>query len=699
MLRSSRVQILSGFQRCLSHRKTAFGAFSAVDFDVCDAQEDSELDSATGFKNQGFLVNRTDAGGVTVLDWKDLSNGERSSSSYRDSKGNPLQGENAKEARLQRETLIGKAPDAQIKLNPDVSKAINDHILSLHVPNNLRRMAAQYFIGLEQSKLHRATASPSEVDAHISTVFLQNYGAIYQSLQELKKRKGQLFNPKRVLDVGFGPATGMVALNDLMDESFRPEVKDAVILGHIDMQKRAKIILSRQVSELPSVAENRDDGVMEDSTPEDDIELENELVGEVMTKKIKIATRLSGRVPGLKQYDLIILTHQLLKSGHKFPLEIDENLDHYLSLLSPGGHLVLVERGNPLGFETIARARQIMLRPENYLQEGGKIPRPWGKNQTSASVLDDKSHTDASSVTNSAPTPEQCELEPEFMASLREVYKESPPFHLSVIAPCPHHRKCPLQVGKPQYYEFKEGRNLKFCNFQKSIQRPKFSLELKKGRILATPWQSKEEGIGAKGLARSGSGRPNGRDFEILNYSYLIMERSKTDVATIQEIERQRRDNDWDFKVGSLGDRTPSTWPRILNSPLKRKGHVTLDLCAPSGHLEKWTVPRSFSKEVYHDARKASKGDLWGLDAKSKIEGMGNLDVKKFEQIEKDKIKELKKAEKREDRELREAVNAVDYGFDQESPLNSVDLMAALYGAEFDKGKRKKAASIGNGQD
>lgn len=50
-----------------------------------------------------------------------------------------------------------------------------------------------------------------------------------------------------------------------------------------------------------------------------------------------------------------------------------------LKLLSPGGHLVLVERGNALGFETIARARQIMIRPESYSTEIGKVPRPYVK--------------------------------------------------------------------------------------------------------------------------------------------------------------------------------------------------------------------------------------------------------------------------------------------------------------------------------
>ena len=37
--------------------------------------------------------------------------------------------------------------------------------------------------------------------------------------------------------------------------------------------------------------------------------------------------------------------------------------------------------------------------------------------------------------------------------------------------------------------------------------------------------------------------------------------------------------------------------------------------------LEKWTVSRSFSKQIYHDARKSKKGDLWASAAKTQIKG------------------------------------------------------------------------------
>lgn len=66
-------------------------------------------------------------------------------------------------------------------------------------------------------------------------------------------------------------------------------------------------------------------------------------------------------------------------------------------------------------------------------------------------------------------------------------------------------------------------------------------------------------------------------------------------------------------------DFNPLSLPRAILPPIKRRGHVTLDLCTPSGKLERWTVPKSFSKLAYHDARKSRWGDLWALGAKTRV--------------------------------------------------------------------------------
>ncbi|QLL33461.1 hypothetical protein HG536_0E03720 [Torulaspora globosa] len=688
MLKATRIRCVNTIRFSSKLHK---GKFDDVDIDL--------QPQSTSQRSFGVVLEENDDT-ANVIDRTELMS-QQLQSPYRRKSGAPLHGRNAHEARLLPETLQARTFRDQIDLNPIVKQAISNNILSLQIPSNVRRSAANYFVDLYRRKLHKPAKTEMEVDAHIASVFVQNYGSIYQSLAELRKRVGwEKFNPKRILDVGYGPATGIVALNDLMGKDFKPELKEAVILSSLEMQKRAKIILSRQLNEIVDPVSTEAKSKEEMESNDDDLVEGKDLIGAVMTKKIKIKTKLSKSIPGSSQYDLIILTHQLLKHEERFPIQIDSNLEHYLKLLSPGGHIVIIERGNPLGFETIARARQVMIRPENYPDEHGKIPRPYQRG--SAAMLADLRESNGNETNEEAKKimeeitsrygeiePQDLEFEPEI---LREMEKNSHPeqsYHLKIIAPCPHQRRCPLQVGNPRYYEYEEGKRLKFCNFQKSIMRPKFTIELKKGKVLATPWQEPTDGVGKPGLAKAGTGRPNGRNYEILNYSYLIAERALTDIETISEIDRQRQESKALYDVGSLGDNTEQTWPRIINQPIKRKGHVTFDLCGSSGQLEKWVIPKSFNKEIYHDARKACKGDLWGLEGKTKMRGAAALKVEKFEKLEKERLKKIKRDLKKQDREISRKYNEIQV--EQSARIeDEVENLAVIFGHDFTTDSKRK---------
>ena len=54
-------------------------------------------------------------------------------------------------------------------------------------------------------------------------------------------------------------------------------------------------------------------------------------------------------------------------------------------------------------------------------------------------------------------------------------------------------------------------------------------------------------------------------------------------------------------------------WARVLSPPLKRSGHVVMDLCTPDGVLERRTVGREDGVSAgYRTALKTRWGDLWG---------------------------------------------------------------------------------------
>ncbi|ODQ80972.1 hypothetical protein BABINDRAFT_18897, partial [Babjeviella inositovora NRRL Y-12698] len=558
---------------------------------------------------------------------------------FRNTDGTLIHGSNAQEARLDPNTLRGMQYKKQTVIPHSIARAINNHMLRLHHPEMLRIQAARNFVNLHDD-VHQPAATRLEVDAHIAALFPQNYTSIYLALHELKNHKtndatGEVFMPRKILDIGFGPATGMVALNELMGEDFRPEVKDAVIMGDPEMIKRAKIILSRQICESPVV---NDESVsraelkysVEDELPElYDETPDNPSWGPVDTNKIKVKTKLRSDMPSNKKYDLIIMTHQLLKDTEKFPRQIDRSVEQALDLLEPQGHLVIVERGNPLGFETIARARQVMIRPEKHPLSNVKIPQPWIRGSTvkpknqrrlyrdqieselvemdaEAERLNQELNAKFGEVTDD-------DLKFEFEKEAIEAKPTTADYHLSILGPCSHHGKCPLQTGKPGYYNFPAGKKLPWCHFSKSFTRPKFSMELKKGLRLATPWASPTDGIGMKGSAPIGKGRAGGNNYEVANYSYLLVERAANSGKMLQHGIDPTDPNKNLRGTGYLDPEDMKTWPRIVNQPKKAAKHVTFTACGASGQMESWVVAKSKDKQAYHDSRKVRLGDLWAF--------------------------------------------------------------------------------------
>lgn len=51
--------------------------------------------------------------------------------------------------------------------------------------------------------------------------------------------------------------------------------------------------------------------------------------------------------------------------------------------------------------------------------------------------------------------------------------------------------------------------------------------------------------------------------------------------------------------------------PRIIRRPLKREGHVMIDVCASDSTFRRVVVARSHGKDVFKDARRARWGVLW----------------------------------------------------------------------------------------
>jgi ribosomal protein RSM22 (predicted rRNA methylase) len=266
-----------------------------------------------------------------------------------------------------------------------------------------------------------------------------------------------------------------------------------------------------------------------------------------------------------KSYDVIIAPHTLLHLKEDFRRK--NMVQNLWSLLDPnGGVLILIEKGMPRGFEAIAGARSLLL--ESHISSPDDT--------TIANMLNSESSSGA---------------------PFRE--KEDG----MIIAPCTNHNGCPMYPIPGLSFGRKD-----FCHFAQRYIRPGFLQRV----------------LGA-----------SARNHEDIKYSYIAVRRGvdarKTanplmqgDVATEQSFEGYE---DHDLPESEADSELEPSYvkfnslslPRLILPGLKRRGHVTLDLCTPSGKLERWTIPKSFSKVAYRDARKSKWGDLWALGAKTRV--------------------------------------------------------------------------------
>nr|OQO29908.1 hypothetical protein B0A51_03504 [Rachicladosporium sp. CCFEE 5018] len=269
------------------------------------------------------------------------------------------------------------------------------------------------------------------------------------------------------------------------------------------------------------------------------------------------------------KFDFVIAPHTL------WPIREDyarrTHVDNMWSLVhADGGVLVMLEKGVPRGFEAIAGARQHLL--------NAHIASP-GDEARSANIREPEIEWEGSGPTKEAGM---------------------------IIAPCTNHTACPMYSGANKGTV--KGRK-DICHFEQRYIRPPFLQKIVNARD---------------------------KNFEDVKFSYLAVLRGQDlrspqpktpNIFADQPVALQGPEalglaatgyelhsREADAGVSSL------SLPRQILPPLKRHGHVTMDLCTPLGTLERWVVPKSFSRQAYRDARKTQWGDLWALGAKTRVE-------------------------------------------------------------------------------
>ena len=442
-----------------------------------------------------------------------------------------------------------------------------------------------------------------EGDVFLAAIMPGTYAALTSTLVEVRKRLGSqwlrdLLRRKggpRVLDVGAGGA-GVVAWRQILKAEWRSmRAEDGSMSVEVPLGSSTIVTGS---------------DVLRDSASQF---LENSTFLPRLPDYLHATPDvLNGVDPARrKQYDVILAPHTLWPIFRPHLRKF--HVQNLWSLLDPnGGVLVLLEKGLPKGFEAIAGARQMLL-DRRY------IPR--------------------------SPGSEEIVSVEEAIEDRDDLWQQEPDESQKggmIIAPCTNHTDCPMfnrhhhpsttsvtgtkNVKGQQAKVLRPGRK-ELCHFSQRYVRPaylqrilgakdrnhedvKFSyLAVRRGRD-----DRQEAGLVQGDVARDASfaGYEHSSTSTTglaLTSSSFSSQDDQVMTSTTMTTTKMKTDDD---NLNML------TLPRTILPPLKRQGHVHLDVCTPAGHIERWTVPRSFSKQAYRDARKCQWGDLWALGAKTR---------------------------------------------------------------------------------
>ncbi|USP82808.1 hypothetical protein yc1106_10082 [Curvularia clavata] len=470
---------------------------------------------------------------------------------------------------LPKETLVDPTAHLLTRANhKHLAESANRIFGGRGLPNSASTAPAR--LGNEQKPIpldpSQSDMGNIEADAYMASVQPGTYASVMSAMVEVRRRLGtgwlehMLRNKKggTILDAGSG-GVGVLAWHEMLQAEWQRMHEESGNTSHGATPLGKATVLTASDTLRHRASKLLDNTTFIPRLPE------------TVTPEDEANTQQPRKV-----YDVIIAPHTL------WPLRQDymrkEQVEKYWSLLNPkGGVLILIEKGLPRGFEVIAGARAHLL--DKYIASPG-------------------SETIERSVESQVSNPDD---------DTRFTQKEIG----MIVAPCTNHSTCPMY----QSTGVSQGRK-DFCFFSQRYIRPPYLQ-----RILNAKDKNHED------VQFSYLAVQRGRDQRLPQHDILGKGFVQGEASTAAAFEghewkvtsKSDADQETDVTLTSTADVNPLTFPRLILPALKRRGHIILDVCTPAGTLERWTVPRSFSKQAFRDARKARWGDLWALGAKTRI--------------------------------------------------------------------------------
>lgn len=434
-------------------------------------------------------------------------------------------------------------------------------------------------VGMEDRK--PVNYGPEETVAYAHYSMPSRYGIMKRIMREVNTLLPN-FKPLRVVDFGCGPGTAAASILDTDgwkdNDSFRKYVGIDISRSMIDA---AKIV----------VKDTGVDSIFWDKT--------SEVVQRAHVQK--------------DRYDMAVASFALSE------LTSDKNkiaaVQLMYEMLDDGGVLVIVEAGSPRGSHIVRSARQLIL--DSFNPSSGNNPLSTSSSSSGSAVIrpvldpppNVKSHEDIGAF---------------------------------VVAPCTHDKKCPLGDGVWCSFSQKV-----FSGMIRKAHEEKFSYvviqkrslnsydarysgrktKVRDGKAVAevdvwTKDRSVDPTVAAEFSRGRHAGNVTGGSRGSFDMSTPRVQLHRTPVQILQQfmttpakrlsalVDQLVDEIDW-------AEYTPplyrSEYGRILRTPLKQRGHVTMDICTPAGYVKRHVLSKKHMLEVpslYTAVRKTTWGGL-----------------------------------------------------------------------------------------
>lgn len=289
----------------------------------------------------------------TVDDWEAAIRAQEQGVDDDDDKRDAGEGVDGEREGIDNASLFASNRTGQASLPEPLRTSINEVLREAHGPG-IRMTAMRFYEALQAKAEGRSSQviMPSskeftsmEADAYLAGMMPQVYASVYPVLLELRKRLGRDWRPRKVLDCGVGPGTAGLAFNHVFgDENpHRPDkVPEMTVVeaGH-ELRSRIPRVWSRESN----------------------------------WESTEVHHRMASPEAQHHRYSVILAPH-LLGEVKGRPSERDDLVRDLWARLEPNGVLLLLERGHPMGFEQVARARQLLLRQAAKRSEAAHVIAP-----------------------------------------------------------------------------------------------------------------------------------------------------------------------------------------------------------------------------------------------------------------------------------------------------------------------------------